>query len=233
MADIAQGYIHLKPFDLSREPEIVGDAILEDAKRVAITIYDFPLRLDVRLEEGSLRAWIGVAALLYPAIASYPDFKQGAQELYNDAKNFGELAIERVTKELRPSKYQIFRRERRTLVSGKLLKLAERIEKLEKYRSAAGGAPVDGEIDAIEAELMEIVRHLDEEDAAALLGVVKLPKRSGGEIHQISRVLVRPRQLDMLTEKAPIDVRDQGRSLLYDKSEYLNLHGTTKLVGLE
>ena len=233
MADIAQGYIHLKPFDLSRAPEVVGDAILEEAKRVATTIYAFPLRLDVRLEEGSLRAWIGVAALLYPAIASYPDLKQGARELYNDAKNFGEMAIERVTQELRPSEYQIFRKERRTLVSGKLLKLAERIDKLEKYRSAVGDAPVDREIDAIEAELAEIARHLDQEDAAALIKIVKLPKRSNDEIHQISRVLVRPRQLDMLTQESPIDTRDEGRSLLYDKSEYLNLRRLTKLTVVE
>jgi hypothetical protein len=80
VAQLAQSYIHLRPFRISQSNlHELGRTTDRIASEVAQRIYGPGIEVDVRLEEGSLKGWVTAIGTIvfgaYTGIASYKDFK--------------------------------------------------------------------------------------------------------------------------------------------------------------
>ena len=90
MATLAEGYIHLKPYLASRGRLVdIGELSQAAAVEIAKRVYGGNVTLQVKIEEGSAKAWFTVAASLAAAIAAYPNLRTGTIALVNDAREFG------------------------------------------------------------------------------------------------------------------------------------------------
>src|SRR3981189_1971371 len=90
MATLAEGYIHLKPYLASRgRLGDIGELGQRAAVEIAKRVYGGNGTLQVKIEEGSAKAWFTVAASLAAAIAAYPNLRPGTIALVMKARDFG------------------------------------------------------------------------------------------------------------------------------------------------
>jgi hypothetical protein len=145
LAQLAQTYIHLSPYSVSRKKL---NALGRRAERIAIKaaqdVYGGDVTVDVRLEEGSLRTWISVAGVLtiYGAIADYKGFTAAAHV----------------------NKSQVFRVERRLKTPGKLNRLLKKLEQLDQVAEKMGTDKLNVELKDVQRELAAIQSELSDEE---------------------------------------------------------------------
>ncbi|GAB4069248.1 hypothetical protein KHC28_09800 [Ancylobacter sonchi] len=168
MAKLAEAYLHLKLVSVPDNVGELGDQVMRDAVKAASGVYQFPVSVSVRLEEGSLKYWTSVVGRLCVAIAAYPTVKMGMVELYKDAKIFGSIVSERMMVEVPPASV-VYRIERRTQDSGRIYRLHKRIDKIDRSRSMLNASAVEAELRSIQDELDRIVGGLSDEDAEFLI----------------------------------------------------------------
>ncbi len=119
MTQLAQAYIHLKPY-LASEKEV--RSLGRYAKRVAIkaaaNIYGGDVEIEVQIEEGSLITRVTVAGLLligevYSHVADYKGFKDSVVELCDDAREFAVDVCAPFVKKAGVPEEDVYRFERR------------------------------------------------------------------------------------------------------------------------
>lgn len=227
MAQLAEGYLHLKPFSYRQDPNELGDKITRHSIEVAASIYHFPVTVNIRIEEGSLRFWIEVVGGLCLMVSAYKDFKESAAELYGDAKKFGTEIIEIIKDETNAQKYSVFRSERRTKDIGRIYRLQMRLDKINRSKHMLSKNVYDQEFSLIMNEIYDLTATLNASDAEII-------KENFGEIHsrrKSSKLLENEESFHQVglfhiqeSRPSPYD-----RNLLYWRSEVVSPLGAAPL----
>jgi hypothetical protein len=179
MTEIAEAYIHLRPFSVSESTlRAIGRSADSIAYSVAREIYGPTVNIEVKLEAGSLKGRIMVIAssafLLYGGIADYKGFKESVAEMCADARSFGADVCGKFTKAAGASKRQVYRTERRLKTPGRIARVIDRLERLQRQLSDLSPRQVQQELYDINRQLEQIVRDLPPEDAELLEEQVEL-----------------------------------------------------------
>ena len=136
MAQLAQGYIHLRPYRVETELQALGKSIDEISFEIARRIYGQGIEVDVRLEEGTLRGWITVigtiALTTYTVIAEYKGFTESVPLLCDKARSFGFEVCEQFIERNDAKSQQVFRVERKLKTPGRINRLLKRVKKLDE-----------------------------------------------------------------------------------------------------
>ena len=181
LAQLAQAYIHLKPYaatekrftSLGRYAELI-------AAEAASDIYGGDVVVEIELEEGSLVARVTVVGLLlglYGGIADYKGFKESVVEMCDDAREFAVDVCGPFTKKASVPKEEIYRFERRLKTPGKLYRISRRLEKLERSATDLSPKSVQKELSSLRAELDAVAADLTTEELAAVeKGLVRSKK---------------------------------------------------------
>ncbi len=191
MTKLAETYIHLKidPTDVfKREVEAYLYELSQDA---SFQIFNQQTLIDIRFEDGSWKTWIAVAGAIYIGIGQYGSFRSGVEYSVKDARKFSNIVIERFVEKEKLNQDIIFRTERRLGVPGKIHRLFQRIDRLQKYFPADGlkypwtesyskleKALLDKELLKIKYEILGIYNLLDHEQDQSLF-----IKSLSGKIH--------------------------------------------------
>jgi hypothetical protein len=219
MAEIAQGYVHLRPFSLRQEADSFGDSLLEEVGNIAREIYGFPVKIDISVEEGSLKIWATAIVTLYSAIAVYPQFKDGLKALKDDAVNFGGQTVGYIEQRLKPKESQIFRTERRTKISGRLYRLARRIEKFERSYNDLNENNRHLEAELIQEEMNRIIKSLDKNEANFIKNNMVSPiRKKRSKSPEPTRVAIKEEQIPIDFERYET-ADDSFKKIIYHKSE--------------
>lgn len=169
MAQLAQAYLHLKPYKASRKKlnalVKVAEALSTDAAK---RIYDGGVAIEVELEEGSLIVRVTVIGLLaghlaletYSKIADYKGFKESIVELCNDAKEFAVDVCEPFQKKAGATKDQVYRFERRLKTPGKLNRLVRRLAHIESSIEELSPRALKKELAELQGQLALIAEDL-------------------------------------------------------------------------
>jgi hypothetical protein len=214
MTQIAEAYFHVRRVSLSAvELEKLGNDASRFAAEIAKAIYPPDTILDVRLEDGSVKGWVTVIGVIayhaYGIIADYSSFKQSVPEIVNDARKFSSRFNERITstEELRGGR--IYRLERRTKTPGKIKRLLDKREWLERHRSQLSESDVERLELEIERILQEVLADIEPGSRAALRQALgeeepRLPPREAMRVAlPSSRQQQAPLFVEDLTEAAP------------------------------
>ena len=126
MAQLAEAYIHLRPFYISAERlEELGRATDEFARAAALRIYSQPIEIEVELIEGTLWGKIKVTGHVFVAAtavyASYGGVQDTTERLCKQANLFGAYVCSSFIKETGVTPQQVARVERRTKNSGQVI----------------------------------------------------------------------------------------------------------------
>jgi hypothetical protein len=161
MATLAQGYIHLNPYMASRgRLAEIGETSQAAAVDIAERVYGGGVTLEVRIEEGSAKAWFTVLAGLATAIGAYPTLRTGVIALVKDARDFGEIVSITFIEKSKAKPEQTFRVERRTKTPGKIARVIKQLDELNETpakpeRRRLELAMVRLELEAIEKDLQQ------------------------------------------------------------------------------
>jgi hypothetical protein len=167
LVQLAQTYIHLKPYRVSRKRlNSLGRRAQKIAVKTALEVYGGGVTVDVRLEEGSLRTWVSVAGVLavYGAIADYKGFKESIQEMCKDAREYSVDVCGAFTEAAKVNKGQVYRVERRLKTPGKINRVLKKIEQLDKAAETMGTDKLQDQLKDVQDELQAIQSELSEED---------------------------------------------------------------------
>jgi hypothetical protein len=175
MTLLGEAYVHLRPFYANdRRVEAIAVGIEQQCPIAADVIYGSSVEIGIRLEEGSLKTWVVVAGSLCAAIATYPEFKLGIKELYDDAKAFGNAILEIVEAETAVPKNRIYRVERRTKTVGRVHRLIRSIDKLKREAWKLDAAEREGRVLEIRYRLHSLLSEVDDERDKELLRAAML-----------------------------------------------------------
>lgn len=222
MPDLAQAYLHLKPFEVNENYLELGHLADQVAYHIAKQVYAFDVEVSVNLEPGSLRAWItaisaGSVLAVYGAIADYKGFKESVAELYMDAREFGHLFISEFSGQLGVKKDQIFRAERRTKTPGKIIRALHRLEQLEKEVQDLSPKQVQEQIKLIREQLDDGLSDLSTKDEMIARKVIRHEHENRLPEYVIPRLGLRPEDapsLEALGEHDRYALLTQPRSQL-------------------
>ncbi len=195
MTKLSEAYIHLKVDASLYELEAVQEYLSFIGNKYALELYGQELDIQVRVEEGSLKAWVTAAGIIYAGVAGYGSFRSGIDHLANDAKVFGEIVSSSFIEEAKIDKEKVYRVERRLGVPGKIKRLLTKINRLE--RANYTNSIVQKELGGLREEIQEIVNQIDSEKDAELF-VSNLP----GEFQNIQ--LPSPKQPLISSEVMPV-----------------------------
>lgn len=177
MANLAQTYIHLRPFSMTKtEAAEVAGRVQQQIRPVVEHIYRQDVVLDIRFEEGSLKAWFSIAGAigaLYTFVATYKDFKEGVGELCSDAREFGVNVCEIFAAATKVSDNQIYRIEKRLKTPGKLRRLIFKLEKLDEIAGRISNEQLLRELSEVYRILDSVKSDLTEAEHERLLGTFK------------------------------------------------------------
>lgn len=186
MAQLAQAYIHLRPYEASeRKLKALSRSAERIALKVAAEIYGGGVFIDVELEEGSLRTRltvVGAIALgIYGHVADYKGFKESIVEMCEDARDFAVDVCDPFIQRAGVSKEKVYRFERRLKTPGKLYRLSKRLEKLEGSIYDLSPKALQNELARARSDLEAIMSDLSPEEKLAVehrLRSSKLPPPS-------------------------------------------------------
>jgi hypothetical protein len=176
MTALAQTYIHLNPFEID---EVKINRFMSElegfGKQAALELYSRPIDLDIRIEEGSLKAWItvmGSIGAIYHGIAVYPDFKAGMETLVEDARTYGTLLLDKFIPTSGAAPEQIYRTERRSMTPGKIHRVIVRLEDLQQHLPQLSKEEASRRLDAIKGDLLRLQYDLDNNEISAMLNAL-------------------------------------------------------------
>jgi hypothetical protein len=199
MTILSEAYVHLKPFHAGeRRIQAIAEEMQLQCPTIADVIYGPTVEIGIRLEEGSLKAWMVVVGCIwtalgpiYNAIATYPQFKEGIKELYKDAKEFGEGVLGVVQEET--TARQLYRVERRTKTVGRIRRLIRTIDKLKRDSWKLESDEYKDRVSQISYRLHSLLSDIDDERDKELLrtamfsaGFTPLPPPSDHLIDQLA-----------------------------------------------
>jgi hypothetical protein len=160
MAQLAQTYVHLRPYEITQDKlESLGDAAQEIARNAARDVYGGNVTIDVRLEGGSLKVWMTVVGVLsaihigYGTVADYKAFKESIGELCNDARKFGFEVCDAFTDTAGASKRQVFRVEKRLTTPGKIKRLIRKLEAIDQMTDKLSKSEMRRQLASIKRDL--------------------------------------------------------------------------------
>ena len=217
MAKLAEAYLHLKLALAPDNVDELGDQVMRDAVQAASGVYRFPVIVNVRLEEGSLKYWASVVGSLGAAIAAYPSVKAGAIELYKDAKLFGSIVTDRMKLEA-PATRIIYRVERRTQDAGRIYRLHKRIDRITRAKDDLNASTFESELHSIQDELDMIVMGLSDEDAEFLINDLHISTKQKHDLRQIKPRGKKADQLSLI-ESAGDQAEEYDGKVVYQSSE--------------
>lgn len=169
VSELAQAYIHLKPYEASdRKIRSLGKYAKRAAIQAASDIYGGDVSIEVEMEEGSLVTRVtvigSIALGVYGFVANYKGFKEGLVEMCDDAREFSFDVCRPFVKKAGVSNEEIYRFERRLKTPGKLYRVTKRIEKLERSVEDLSPKIVKKELGELRAELDAIFSEATPED---------------------------------------------------------------------
>ncbi len=180
MTKLAETYIHLK-IEASKKFKIESEEYLYSLSRsTSSEIFEQDAEIYIRFENGSWKTWVVVAGAIYIGIGQYGSFRSGIDYMVTDARKFSNTIIEHFIDKNKLNQEIIFRTERRLGVPGKIQRLYQRIEALQKFDSLSGAGPPweqvhhrfesyrQKELLKIKSELIKILELLDNEDDQTL-----------------------------------------------------------------
>lgn len=175
MAEIAQTYVHLRPYELNRERiDRLGYAVQESAVEAARIVYGGGVDIEVELEAGSVKGWITVGGILgalhlgYGAVADYKGFKESIVEMCEDAKKFGMIVSEAFTSKAGVSPESVYRVEKRLKVPGKIKRVFTKMEVLDQVAGSLNKSELIARMAEIEHDLQSIEKELSAEEKVGL-----------------------------------------------------------------
>jgi hypothetical protein len=167
--ELAQSYVHIRPLAFnSIEIDNIGLKITDIAKGSAKQIYHHDVQLEIRIEEGSIKVWatvLAVVASTYSGVANYKGFKESIIELCSDAKQFGGDVCGAVTNIAIANKAQVFRAERRLKFPGKVRKIIKELEIIEENYENLSKKNIANMLDGVSDEINKIREKLPEQDS--------------------------------------------------------------------
>ena len=159
MTTLSETYFNFK-VDASRyELEAVYEYLSFIGNKYAVQIYGQEVDIQVRIEEGSLKAWVTAAGIIYGTISGYGSFRSGIEHLTEDARSFGKIVSARFIEDSGIEKEKIYRVEKRLGIPGKINRLLTRIEELEQ--ADYSNQLVRDELKAIHSQVKRIIDDLD------------------------------------------------------------------------
>jgi hypothetical protein len=181
VTQLAQAYIHLKPYSASeRKVRSLGRYAKRVAIRAAAELYGGDVEIEVQIEEGSLITRVTVAGSIllgvYGFVANYKGFKEGVVEMCNDAREFAVDVCGPFITKAGLSKEDVYRFERRLKTPGKLYRFSKRLEKLEHSVDELSPRDVQKELGNLRAEFESIAQQLSPQERQALEPTLKRPK---------------------------------------------------------
>jgi hypothetical protein len=175
MAQIAQTYVHLRPYELDSERiKQLGYGVQESAIEAALAVYGGGVKIDVDLEPGSVRGWVTVGGIIgalhvgYGAVADYKGFKESIVEICEDAKKFGMIVGDAFTAKAGVSPDSVYRVEKRLKVPGKIKRVFTKMEVLDQMAGKMSTSEIAARIAEIEHELQSIEKELTSEEKLGL-----------------------------------------------------------------
>lgn len=221
MAQLAQAYFHFKTDMRPTELQEFGRRVRDVSRIAALRNFDIEVRVDVDIEEGSLKGRITVVGALLLSgtslIANYKGVKDSVIEICQDARSFGGDVCGRAIELAGVSKRQVYRTERRTKTAGKLGRLLSDIERLEKSVSELSPIQMKEELGRFNRELQAIANDLQAEERRALGSVLedtKLPPpRKWPTNHaEPSRIANREEQTELFIPEEQVNGRNRRHS---------------------
>lgn len=171
MAQLAQTYIHLQPYEITRARiGRLGDRVKELALNAGRDIYGGNVTIDVRLEGGSLKSWVTVVGIItaihvgYDVISDYAGFKESIGELCNDARKFGVDVCGEFTHAAGASDNQIYRTEKRLKAPGKIMRIIKKVETVDQMAGKLHERELKRQLDSIERDLKALERDMSPEE---------------------------------------------------------------------
>jgi hypothetical protein len=165
MAELAQTYMHLRPYDIDLESiNRLGTAARERAIAAAQQIYHGNVTIDVRLEDGSAKLWVTVVGVLsalhfgYGMVSDYKGFKESIVAICEDAQKFGTTVSEHFSIDAAATPQQMYRIERRLKVAGKIKRVIAELEKLENAKLSEENLSV--QLESVQRNLLQIEKDL-------------------------------------------------------------------------
>ncbi len=187
MAQLAQAYIHLKPYTApEKQLRSLGRYAERVATKAAGDIYGGGVVVEVEIEEGSLLTRVtvvgGIFLGVYGAVADYKGFKESVVEMCDDAREFAVDVCEPFTKKAGVPKEEIYRFERRLKTPGKLYRLSRRLEKLERSATDLSPKSIQKELGSLRAELDSVAADLTQVELSVVeKGLVRSKKIAAAE----------------------------------------------------
>ena len=121
--------------------------------------YGKKINVQIKVEEGSIKAYVLVAGLsIFEFVSNYGSFRSGIDQIVDDSKSFSEYVINNFMEDENISDDMIIRNERRLGIPGKIQRFLKQAEKLDTE------LPVQKRNDLIESlseELLEILLMID------------------------------------------------------------------------
>jgi hypothetical protein len=175
MPEIAQTYVHLRPYELDSERiNQLGYAVQESAIQAAVAVYGGGVNIDVKLEAGSVKGWVTIGGIIgalqvgYGAVADYKGFKESIVEICEDAKKFGTIVSDAFSAKARVSPDSVYRVEKRLKVPGKIKRVFTKMEVLDQMAAKMSASEIAARIAEIEHELQAIEKELTSEEKLGL-----------------------------------------------------------------
>lgn len=153
-----------------------GEALERAAYNAAREVYSFQVEVTIDIRAGSLRGWAKIGALgiaIYSGIANYPNFKNGLETLYRDAKDYGSMAIDEFKKLTDSIRQGDLYSQRRTKTPGKLLRSLNRLQWLVKNSSELSTAQMQEEVRRLRYQLQSALDDLPETEAETVKSLIK------------------------------------------------------------
>ena len=181
MAQLAQAYIHFRPYSASeKEFRALGKYAERLARDVAGAVYGGDVVVRIEIENGSLRTRMTVIGSLmlatYGGVANIKGFQEGVGILCDGAREFAIDVCTPFAEKAGVAVNQIYRFERRTKTPGKIQRITKRLDKLQRSISELSPKDVQAELGDLKHQLEGVAEDLSSEE---LKEVQKNLKRKG------------------------------------------------------
>lgn len=208
MTLIAQAYINLRLSGNSPEAlQAFGRVADEIAFHSAREVYHFAVSVEIDVRRGSLKTWATIAVTgvfgLYGFVADYKGFKEGLAEITSDARKFSGLFNRLYLERSAMTHVEVIRSERRLKDPGKLMRVLQEAERLERRRPYITNEEFNQKLRYLSWQFESAMRSFSPEDRQ-LLRVISSSSSAPGLLQvTIPRIGLRPPDYEELSGAVP------------------------------